>query len=570
MTVELSLPNALQHAPSIFRRRLRRLRLRVRLLLALRLTTASLATVAAICVPAILLLRLRGLWYPLLLPEAALAATIVVSLLAAFLWSLPDKLLAENADRRLQLHDRVASSLDFIQAAPPSGMQQAAILDALAHLDRLHPREAFPARAPRYSKTAVVCLVFLALAQLLPIPALLLSPREREEKVELREQAAKIEPLAKELERAATEAQDEEAAALAREMEKLVRQLQRGQLAKKQALLNMSELEQKLDHLDQRLAAARPKTAAETAQRMQQAAEQSIASKAMELARQAAAKGDQEAAKQLEKIAEQASKTQDFSELQELSRQLSEQASKLGASLGLPPDLLSSLAESLGGVNIQLSEEALKKLAEAAQNWSSDLTPEEQQALAEELKELAKLLEGSDLKELQKLLEEASECLSSGNCDKAGKLLAKASSLSKTDLAKARLAAVCQACKAGCKSGSCSGNQITYGQGKPAPQQSIPPNAPSTQLFAPRGSDLPAEAERVRAQVNPQGPMLSTSEQGAPTKITESRVPYYEVISEYSKSAEEALAREEVPAAYRGSVRSYFESLQAGAKSVKK
>ncbi len=570
MTLELSLPLALQHAPTALRRRLRGLRLRVRLLLSLRLATAAVALIAAICIPTILLLRLRGIWFPLLLPEVALAAAIIASALSALLWSLPDKLLAESADRRLHLRDRVASSLDFLQDIPPSGMQQAAILDALGHLNRLRPNDTFPAHAPRHSKAAVLCLAALVLVQVLPIPALLLSPHEREEKTELRQQAAKIEPLAKELEQAADEAKDEEAAQVARELRKLVQQLHRGQLTKKQALLNMSELEQKLDKLDQRLAAARPKTAAEAAERLRQAAQQSTASKAMELARQAAAKGDQETAKQLEKLAEQARNSQDLSELRELSQQLSEQASKLGASLGLPPDLLSSLAESLGGENLQLSEEALKKLAEAAQNWSTELSPEEQQALAEELKELSKLLEGSDLEELQKLLEEASECLSSGNCDKAGKLLGKAVSLSKSDLAKAKLAAVCRACKLGYQGRAGSGSGVSYGRGGPAPQKSIPPNAPGTQLFAPRGSELPAEAERVRAQVNPQGQMMATSEQGAPTKITESRVPYYEVISDYSKSAEEALTREEVPAAYRGSVRSYFEALQAGAKSAKK
>ena len=69
---------------------------------------------------------------------------------------------------------------------------------------------------------------------------------------------------------------------------------------------------------------------------------------------------------------------------------------------------------------------------------------------------------------------------------------------------------------------------------------------------------------RVRAQVRRQGPMAATTEKGAPVSASGSRVPYYEVVEGYSKAAEEALAREEVPPAYRGTVREYFRSLQGG------
>ena len=63
--------------------------------------------------------------------------------------------------------------------------------------------------------------------------------------------------------------------------------------------------------------------------------------------------------------------------------------------------------------------------------------------------------------------------------------------------------------------------------------------------------------------------MMSTTEKGAPAVGSASRVPYYEVISDYSKTAEEALSKEEVPAAYRSTVRAYFRALQSG-KSEKK
>jgi len=552
----------LAQAPRMLRRSLRGLRLRVRLLIALRLGTAAVgivATGAALCV---LALRLRGVWHPPLAPEVALLATALASLAAGLLWPLPDRLIAASADRRLALRDRIASALHFLRAGAPSAMERAAVLDALDHLNALRARQAFPLRRPQGATAAAVCLGALVLVQLLPIPALLLSPRERDEKADLREVAARVEPLAKQLGEAAAQADDEEATQISRQLKKLAQQLQRGQLTKKQALLDLNDLEKKVQRLDQKL--AKPKTAEELADALRQAQQDSISQKASDLARQAAERGDKEAAKQLEQLAQQAKQTDDQQKLNELSRQLEERAKKLGASLGLPPGLLGALSASLAGADPGLSEEALKELAEAAKDWSKELSKDELEKLAAELKELSKQLDASDLKELSKLLSEASECLKSGNCNKAAASLGKASKLAKGALSKAQLASIVSACKMGlgqCKGG---GTRIVYGAGGPMPQKEIPPNAPGTQLFAPRQSENPGDLERVRAHINPQGPMLSTTEKGAPPLGGPSRVPYYEVISDYSKTAEEALAKEEVPPAYRGTVRDYFRALQSG------
>jgi len=563
MTVESAIAagTSLLRAPRMLRRGIRALRLRVRLLIALRLAIGAVTIVSAGATLCVLGLRLRGVWYPPLAPEVALVAAALASLATGLLWPLSDRLIAASADRRLGLRDRIGSALQFLRAGAGSGMERAAVLDALGHLELLRAREAFPMRRPRASSAAALCLGVLLLSQVLPIPPLLLSPREREEKAELREAAARIEPLAKQLEEAATQANDQEAAQVSKQLKKLAQQLQRGQVTKKQALLNLSELEKKVQRLDQKL--AKPKTAEELADSLRQAQQDSISQKASELARQAAERGDKEAAKQLEQLAQQAKQTDDQEKLNDLARQLEERAAKLGASLGLPPGLLGALSQSLAGADPGLSEQALKDLAEAAKDWPKELSKEELEALAAELKELSKQLDGSDLKELSKLLSEASECLKSGNCDKAGAALGKAAKLSKGALAKAKLAAVCRSCKLGL--GQCKGGNVTvYGRGGPMPQKAIPPNAPGTQLFAPRQSENPGDLERVRAQINPQGPMLATTEKGAPPTGGASRVPYYEVISDYSKTAEEALAKEEVPPAYRGTVRDYFRALQSG------
>ena len=57
--------------------------------------------------------------------------------------------------------------------------------------------------------------------------------------------------------------------------------------------------------------------------------------------------------------------------------------------------------------------------------------------------------------------------------------------------------------------------------------------------------------------------MISVMEKSAPVVISGSKVPYYEVIGEYSKTAEQALDTEDVPPTYRGAVRDYFDALQS-------
>ena len=56
--------------------------------------------------------------------------------------------------------------------------------------------------------------------------------------------------------------------------------------------------------------------------------------------------------------------------------------------------------------------------------------------------------------------------------------------------------------------------------------------------------------------------VFSTGEiKGAPDTASPASVPYTEVLTDYRKAAENALAREKVPPAYRTRVKDYFGSL---------
>ena len=575
MTVDAYVAISPQAATGLLRRGLRSLRRRVRLLLALRLAAVGIALIAGLAAPAVLLARLSGIWYPPLLPEVALLAALVTSLLLGLVWPLPDSALALSADRRLGLADRIASAILFARAGLPSAMQRAEVADALHHLQRTRPAEGYPVRAYRATKAAALCLAALFSFQLLPIPALFLSPRERDEKALLREQAAKLYPLAQRLEDAARENEDLEAERLAGRLKKLAQQLDRGQLQKTQALVQLAQLHTDLQRAENRLARAPRKTAAQTADDLTKAARDNTASKALQLAERAEHSGDRESADEFRRLAREARRADDLVQLQDIASRLSDRASQLGAPLNFPPELLAALAQAFADADFDLSEDALQQLAEASAEWSGQLTQEELDALADELEALAEMLQDTDLAEVADLLKKAAECLRAGDCEGAAKYLAQCQG----KLASCELGAACSSCKGGlagilarlrgralasplratgASAGTCAGG-ITD-------QPFIPLNAEAAKLYAPRTTETSGPLQRVRARVGPQGRMMAITEKGAPVKVTESRVPYYEVIADYSKAAEEALSREEVPPTYRTTVRNYFSALQSGEK----
>jgi chemotaxis protein histidine kinase CheA len=549
MAAEATAAIALRSAPRALSRGLRCLRRRVRALLAARLAAVCIMVIAGAAVPLVVLFKLRGAWCPPLLPELALGAALVLCALAALCWPLPDRLLAASADRRLGLRDRLGSGLQLARAAAPTGMEQAMVYDALDHAARLRAREAYPFRATRPMKASAVLLCLLAAAQLTPLPPLLLTRTEKEDRAFLREQAAKIEPVAKDLEKRAAEAGSTEADELAKQLQKLSQEMRRGRLTKKQALLKMGEMSEKMERTADKLRPQPPKTAARAAQQLQEAAQRTAAQQAAEMAKQAAKQGNKEREKQLRQLAKQMEQAKSTKELKQLAEQLKKQSPKLGATA----EMMSQLADALSAEDwdaISKALEGLDKLPEGA-------SPEELKAMAKALEEMSKALSASDLAALAKALSEASECMGSGNCKGASLTLAEALKALKGKLGNCKLA--------GALRGQCQGGS-GLGRGGIARQDRIPANAPGAGLYAPRETQTSPSLAHVRGQINPEGNMLATTEQGAPEKLTQSRVPYYEVIGEYSKSAEEALSKEEVPPGYRDSVRNYFQSLQGGSK----
>ena len=70
------------------------------------------------------------------------------------------------------------------------------------------------------------------------------------------------------------------------------------------------------------------------------------------------------------------------------------------------------------------------------------------------------------------------------------------------------------------------------------------------------------DVAKAPSQVGESGMVFSAGEtKGAPDAGAQATVPYTEVFSDYSKAAEDALNKEDIPPAHRTRVKEYFDSL---------
>jgi len=110
--------------------------------------------------------------------------------------------------------------------------------------------------------------------------------------------------------------------------------------------------------------------------------------------------------------------------------------------------------------------------------------------------------------------------------------------------------------------GLCMGGLQGAGVGPDMGGHKYDPNAPHNVNTGP-STRIPAKHydTRIPGQFGETGEAYSIQILGPPDKPGKATVPYYEVYSDYSKAAEHALTREDVPGAYRDRVKTYFESL---------
>lgn len=562
------------------RTHLARVRRRVRLCLA---AQASLLVLMILCATGtlwVLAAKLLGLWhYPVLVGEA-LAAGLIVCLLMALVWRLPDSLLACSLDARLGLHDRVTTALWLSRAAAVAAqpLPSAAIADGIAHLRQASAAAAYPLPDRTRLRRPALCAVLLGLALIAPLPPWLLPRTERQERQQVRVFAGQITPVARLLSNEADRSDDPVAKELAAKLKRLQQRMKSGQLNRKRATLAVSDLQRDLRRLAERSAhQGSPEQARRAAENLQRQAAAQLRQQAEALQQAALRGGNQAAANQAAQVTRQVQHNPSPDASQKACQQLSQLAGQLGQqgarqalqTTGQTLQMAAALAQS----DPRQSSAQVAQLAQQAASQLSQATPAQAQQMAQRLDRLAQQLQQAGMTPQAQASRQAAQACMQGQAQSAARAMQQCAQASRSAANQGQAGQMAQdaarslgQCVAQMNSSMSAVSQQTgMGVGpEDGPQKGYPRNAAAS-LYAPRQTPLAATPTQVRTSPSNQpSNVIADQVRGAPAPATPSRVPYYEVIGEYTRAAEDALSRDEVPVSQRGTVRDYFEALSGG------
>ena len=440
----------------------------------------------------------------------ALGAAAIILASAWAVWRRPTLLqTAVEADRRLDLDERLTSSLELADSTAPMVAELHA--DARTQLARLDVRKEFPFAPPRSLRWLCIPLaLFLTCYVLLP-EFDLLNFRERQAEAKAREEAVRVEAkrlldAAKPLLDVAKEVPGS-LEGVAEGVERIAEGLEIGEITEKQAVARLANLSKMLEAEQAKLAAKTPIP--------KLGAEMSKLSMAKDVANNFQS-GDFDSA--ADKLREMARKL----EAGELSPEAQEQLRKE----------LNELAKALG-------EDSM--LGEALKDIAAGLSMNDIDALKAALEKLE--LSAEDLKSLKAQMAQLQKCQNAfGECQN-------------------RL--FCSECQGICK-GNCKARLFAIGRGGlrgpgrgvgnqigelPEVETSLDPKL------------LPGDMTKGRV-------LASIVQRAAPTGEDDASVDYsQQALVQVKQQAEEALTREEIPAGSREFVRQYFGSLEPEAKA---
>lgn len=523
--------------------RLHPFRQRIRLLLAERYACWGVAVTGGVAM-LLVLIDLLTVWY--VTPAALLglvALGVLAGVVAALVRPLPPMAIAATVEQRRNLKERASTAL-ALHGDPhaDAAFRDAITADALTALEPLTPRELFPLRLTRRHLIATGAWVVVVALLLVPALPWFKSPQQQAERLALREAGKILQQQAKQMQQDPQVQQDKTAKQVARNMQKLGIELEKQRIPRREALMRMHKLEEELAKLEHDLAAK----------------EQAALKPAAAAARKAA-----EVAKQQGKSAKSA---------------------KAAAEAKARQQRLEQIAANLEAGNLPAAMDELQQLGEELQQ--AELSDAERKALAEALEKLAQAAPTTTAASQASTLKQAAKSMSQhskpGQC-KSGQCLAKLSS-------------------GKCKSGNCSGNAKNavasarkgmsgqgqgqgqgqaqgqgqgQGQGQSMSSGGMPGGSPGGGPGMINQSDRPSERlngvgvdpQRQQAAMNSDAQAYAIDVRGAPDQLDRTNVPYYEVYSDYRKSAEQAIRTEEIPLTERQRVKDYFDALDPASGS---
>lgn len=319
---------------------------------------------------------------PIWAPAAMIGASLIWGARNGWLARRGHFVAASDADKTLDLDDRLSSALAFVApdeiqhtqrvaasntrlgklksvllprsaishsvASPATNLVPALVGDATARAASLDPRRVYPFRFDRPAQVLTVCVALFVGSLFLPDAPLLMGAQQKQERVAIMKEGEKLVAVSKQI-RKEEKPNEAEVAKLNSKLNKLGKKMARGRLTKRAALTEIGELKKKLQD------AQKPNSQQNQSSGMPQIPE---ALRQAPLQSQVGRKVQQdlqdnkweEAAKELDKLADRLDKGQvSKTEKQQIANDL---------------DKLAKDLENRGG---QANKEAAQKLKDAAQ-----------------------------------------------------------------------------------------------------------------------------------------------------------------------------------------------------------
>ncbi len=182
---------------------------------------------------------------PVVSVSLALAMAIAAAV-AGWLRAAPDLRVALEIDRRLDLGERVTTALEMVRVRPGHPLAEQQIVDALAHLRRVHPSAVYPLRLSRRVHVLVavgIGLMILPLVVSLPSLPGVHSPASRVSEVAHAE-ATHLDAVANNLEGQKNSLDQPTRAALAAQLRRAADDLRRDSTNSQQATQDLLRAEQ--------------------------------------------------------------------------------------------------------------------------------------------------------------------------------------------------------------------------------------------------------------------------------------------------------------------------------------
>ena len=466
--------------------------------------------VGLLCIACLLILAEKLLFVgaPLLYTGLG-AAGLALALMAFFSWRrLPAHgKAALEVDERLGLSERISSAL--VLQRDPSPMARAVVADARAYAKNIPVADTFPMHFPRET-WAVFTAAAVALLLLYFMPQYdLLGRRKALEVAKQEQQAAQKQARVmrqqfKRMKKAIPANPPERVQQNLDKIDEIIKEMEKGKLTKAEAMAKLRKVDDILRD-EQKQMAKNPLSPAEN-------------------------------------------KRTDFGMAQ-------------------------NMAEKLAKKDYQKAAEELKKLAEAAQN--GQLTEKQKEQLQKAMKQLAEQLnKEGDNQKLCDALKKMAENMGEGKINPADmkKALQQCELAMKDKEQLEELIKQCRGMCKGCRNGPGGGKKIANAgqpfEGLFTPGEDRKEGGGMNKAGIGRGGAAPIQPENVAFQDEQvkgelkQGRMIGSYFVNGKQVKGEARAEYSEVVESARTEATEALAQEQIPRAYQGYVRDYFEEMK--------